>query len=453
MGNKVKTYSITQSLKFFIPSAIGVFLFMMPVPFNGSYNIPIAIIVSKVTSVIAVYMPIIVYIVIIASAIGTIIRKIIKPELMIKNKLIDTLFNPSMIWTIVRILAAVMVIMLIFDSGPQFIISPNTGRFVVDEFLRNFITTIFFAGSLMTLLLEYGFMDFIGAYLSTVFRKVFTLPGRAAIDCITSWLGDAVVAILITSDQYDKGYYSGREASVIATTFSAVSISFTLVIFNQLKLECSFFSFFYATLSTGMIAAVIMPRIPPLSWKKEDYALKNNAIDETRPEGISLFRHAMNLAIDRAENANYSIVNFFKNGLKTLISCGINTMPIVLFIGTATLALNEYTPLFQWLGYPFLPLLNFLKIPEPIAASGTLLAGFGDNFVPAVIAAATIESQFTRFVIGSLSITQIIYMSQVGALILGSNIPVNFKDLVLIFIERTIISLVIVTLIARYIIF
>lgn len=94
-----------------------------------------------------------------------------------------------------------------------------------------------------------------------------------------------------------------------------------------------------------------------------------------------------------------------------------------------------------------------MKIPEPIAASGTLLAGFGDNFVPAVIAAATIESQFTRFVIGSLSITQIIYMSQVGALILGSNIPVNFKDLVLIFIERTIISLVIVTLIAKYIIF
>ena len=296
-------------------------------------------------------------------------------------------------------------------------------------------------------------MDFIGAFMSLVFRKLFTLPGRAAIDCITSWLGDAVVAVLITSDQYDKGYYSAREAGIIATTFSAVSISFTLVIFNQLGLEKTFFAFYYTTLLAGIIAAMIMPRIPPLRWKKDEYMVDNSEIHKTKPENISLFHHAMNLAVDRAANANYSVVTFLKNGLVTLLSCGINTMPIVLFIGTVTLAFNEYTPLFQWLGYPFLPLLKILGIPEALSASGCLLSGFGDNFVPAVIAAATIKSEFTRFIIGSLSINQLIYMSQVGALILGSNIPISFKDLALIFLERTIICLVIITLIAKYIVF
>ena len=82
-----------------------------------------------------------------------------------------------------------------------------------------------------------------------------------------------------------------------------------------------------------------------------------------------------------------------------------------------------------------------------------MLSGFGDNFVPAVIASATIQSEFTRFVVGVLSINQLIYMSQVGALILGSSIPVKFIDLMLIFLERTVICLVIITMIARYIVF
>jgi len=38
-------------------------------------------------------------------------------------------------------------------------------------------------------------------------------------------------------------------------------------------------------------------------------------------------------------------------------------------------------------------------------------------------------------------------------LILGSHIPVKFVDLLLIFIERTILSLFIVTFIAKFIIF
>ena len=39
-------------------------------------------------------------------------------------------------------------------------------------------------------------------------------------------------------------------------------------------------------------------------------------------------------------------------------------------------------------------------------------------------------------------VMQIFYMSELGALILGSDIPVNFGELFVIFIERTIISLV-----------
>lgn len=447
-----KKYNSKQVLKFAIPSLIGIALFMMPVPYNGSYNIPIAIVTSKFTKLLAPIMPYFVYIAIIISAVGYILYKTVQPKFITDHPYIEKLFETTPVYGGIRIFSAMLALMLIFKVGPEFLIGPDTGAFVVDEFLKSFITTIFFAGSLMTLLLDFGFMEFIGTFVAKIFRKVFTLPGRSAIDCITSWLGDAVVAVLVTADQYEKGYYSAREASVITTTFSAVSISFTLVIVNTLSLDDMFFPFFYTTLCAGLICAIIMPRIPPLSKKPNTYMVEGKAVERLDAKG-HLASTALSEAVKRAENSNFNIVNFLKNGIKTMFSCAIGTIPIVLVVGTLTLAVNYYTPIFDWLGYPFYPILKLLGVPEAMEASSCMLAGFGDDFVPAVIASSAIENKMTRFIIGSISINQLIYMSQVGALIMGSKVPVKFIDLFVIFVERTILSVIIISLIARFIVF
>lgn len=64
------------------------------------------------------------------------------------------------------------------------------------------------------------------------------------------------------------------------------------------------------------------------------------------------------------------------------------------------------------------------------------MVGFADMFIPAVLA-STIESDITRFVIAAMSVTQLIYMSEVGALLLGSKIPVKLWELFVIFLLRT----------------
>lgn len=71
-------------------------------------------------------------------------------------------------------------------------------------------------------------------------------------------------------------------------------------------------------------------------------------------------------------------------------------------------------------------------------------------FLPSIIG-ASIKSELTRFVIACVSVTQLIYMSEVGGLLLGSKIPVSLKDLIIIFIERTLITLPIIVLIAHII--
>jgi len=63
----------------------------------------------------------------------------------------------------------------------------------------------------------------------------------------------------------------------------------------------------------------------------------------------------------------------------------------------------------------------------------------------------TLVIDLTCFVVACVYVTQLIYMSGVGGLILGSKIPVSIKVLALIFIQRTLVTLPIVVLIAHII--
>ena len=126
-------------------------------------------------------------------------------------------------------------------------------------------------------------------------------------------------------------------------------------------------------------------------------------------------------------------------------------LPTVMCIGTIALVLANTTQIFEVLGLPFLPLLELLNIPEALAASKTMVVGFTDMFTTTIIAAEAISSNMTKFIVATVSVTQLIYLSEVGGLILASKLPVKFWELFLIFIERTVISLLIVAPIAHLI--
>src|SRR5699024_5349909 len=83
------------------------------------------------------------------------------------------------------------------------------------------------------------------------------------------------------------------------------------------------------------------------------------------------------------------------------------------------------TPVFQWLGMPFIPLLELMQVPYATEASETILIGFADMFLPSVVG-ASIESEMTRFIIAALSVTQLIYMSEVGGVLLCSKVPSKY---------------------------
>ena len=51
----------------------------------------------------------------------------------------------------------------------------------------------------------------------------------------------------------------------------------------------------------------------------------------------------------------------------------------------------------------------------------------------------------------SLSLIQIIYIAEVGAVILQSDLGIDFKKLFLVFLERTILALPVIVLVSNFI--
>ena len=440
-------FKFSSFIKFIVPSLIGILLFMTPVKIDGNFTIPIAFLSNLLVESLGNILPLLAVIVISISAIGSIIIKIFRTE----NKILNSLFNVTPIWLIGRILGMIIAILSYLHIGPEFIWSDSTGSMVLFSLLPALISIFLFAGLFLPLLLNHGLLEFVGSMLTKVMRPIFNLPGRSSIDCITSWLGDGTIGILLTGKQYEEGFYTKKEASIIGTSFSAVSITFSLMVITQVGLGHMFVPFYLTVTFAGIIAAIIVPRIPPLSKKSNTYIDGSTPRKDAEviPEGYTSLSYGLEKALEKAED-NSSIKLFFTDGIKNVVDMWLGVLPIVMAMGGIAVMIAEYTPIFQILGMPFIPFLKLLGIPEAAAASQTLIVGFADMFIPSVLA-ANITSEMTRFIIACVSVTQLIYMSEVGGLLLGSKIPVKFTDLIIIFLERTIITLPVIVLCANII--
>ena len=443
--------SLKDKLKFIIPSLIGVLLFMIPIKHEGDVTIPIAIFSGKLVNFLGEYLVYIITITLIVSAIFSFIATVFKPKFIINNKLLNSLFSTTPIWLTSRVLGGIFGLLVALNVGPEMIINGDTGAFVLHDLLTVLFSIFLFAGLFLPLLLNFGLLEFFGALLTKLMRPVFKLPGRSSIDCITSWLGDGTLGIMLTSKQYEDGFYTEREAATISTTFSAVSITFSLVVINTVGLGNMFVPFYLTVSIAGIVAAIIIPRIYPLSKKKDTYYNgENKKIDESIPSGYTSFSWGYEQAITKARK-NSSIKEFFTDGAKNVLEMWIGVLPVVMCMATIALIIANYTPVFKILGIPFIPLLQLLQVPEAAQASQTLVVGFADMLLPSVVASTTIQSEMTRFIVAAVSVTQLIYMSEVGGVLLGSKIPINIKELIIIFIERTLITLPVIVLIANFI--
>lgn len=445
------TFPFIDYLKFLIPSIIGVLLFMTPFSSEDGVTVPIAYLAGQISAILGDAIPALAVILITISVIGSLVAVFMKPTFIVENAFLNKMFNVSKFWLTARFLGMVFVILTYFEIGPAAIYSLDTGGLLLYDLIPILFSVFLLAGFLLPLLLNFGLLEFFGALLIKVMRPVFKLPGRASLDCLASWVGDGTIGVLLTTKQYEEGYYTKREAAVVATTFSVVSITFSIAILSYMNLANYFVPYYLTLVFAGLVCAVIMPRIPPLSRKAdtgfEEVEFKK---EEAIPSNISPVKWGLNQALTKA-GKNKGISATIKEGYQNVLDMWLGVLPIVMMIGTTALIIAEYTQVFTILGKPFEPILALMQVPEAQAAAQTMVVGFADMFLPAVIGSG-IESELTRFVIAGVSVTQLIYMSELGGLLLGSKLPLKMKDLIAIFLLRTIITLPIFVVVAHIII-
>ena len=434
-------------IRFLIPSGIGVLFFLTPFVIDGQITIGMAYVGDFFINNFQLQLSQLAGIFIVSSVLFSFLFAINERAKKKLRWLSDHLtLHPF--WFTMRMFGAIAAVAYLFQVGPEFLTGVATSGTTLGNLIPITMTYLGIGAVFLPLLVDFGLMELVGVMLSRIFDRVFGLPGRSAIDAMASWMGSGPVGVFITSQQYERGFYTAREAAVICTNFSVVSVSFSLVVIEYIGLGHLFLPYYLSVIGIGFIAALITPRLPPLNRIADNFIDGNPAKgSRTYEPGVRLLPIALDQALDRAANAPSSRELMQRVG-RNVAEIWLSLIPVVMGLGTTALILAEYTPVFAWLGAPIAPILNLFQLEEAQAAAPLILVGFTDMYLPALVG-VNINSELTRFVVATVSVTQLIYMSEVGALIIKSNIPLGFINVAQIFILRTLISLPIAVIIGH----
>jgi len=324
---------------------------------------------------------------------------------------------------------------------------PDTGGVMAGE--GGLLTTLyitFFVGIIaLPLLTDFGLVDFLGVLLGPIMYRVFKVPGYATVDALTSFVGDGTIGIVLTDRQYQGGYYTKRQAYIIASSFSVVGIAFAAAVAEELGFG-SIFPLFYGTiLLVCLIIAFIQARMPMKKFENTYYPEAEPKTVE-RTENVSLIKTAVDSASEQAE-VN-TIKGAFGSSLKHVIDIYVGFIPIIMAVGTLSLIIAEFTPLLDIISFPFVYLYEFLGFSGEAATAmaPASLAGFADMYLPAIFISG-VASEAARFFIGALAFTQLVFLSETGMILTKTEIGLNFWDVTKLFLFRTILSIPILTVI------
>ncbi len=427
--------------KFLLLSFIGVLIFFIPV---HEGKIPLVIFIGYARSIIGAG---------IESFSGTLIvalTVILALSYFTKNKLLQKYFEGvGVVRRTLFTISSIIALLVLTGADIGFIQHPKIGGNVLKMAGIVFLT-IFIAGSLVSFIIRSGIVEFLSTLTEPIMRPVFKLPGRAAVDMLSSFVASAAVGVYFTSLYYEKKAYTQRQACAVVTNFSVISLGYIGVLASLAGLTSMYDTFIIASFIIVFIMGAIMVRIPPISLIN-DRCIDGSEADYL-PEKMSFkerFDHAISEGVHRGKD--FTIKDFYEN-LLTSFKFAHQTICVLVAIATTVLTLVYYTSVFKYLGIPFAPILQALGIPNAEIIAPSVLIGIVEVTLPTLLLVGSGVAQEASFFIVLLSICQIIFFTECGTAILGSKIPLSPWKLILIFLVRTALAIPLVAA-ATHIIF
>lgn len=429
---KVSKFEMSLFLKMIICSFIGIFSFFVSFEWNGKKTILVDHIVSALTTYTPMLVNSYVLILLILGAIYPFVTKKWKTSAV------------NMVLSFFKIGGLLAGVMLIFGFGPAWLFNPDIGPFLLEKLIKPVGLVIPIGTVFLALLVCYGLLEFIGVLMQPIMKPIFKTPGRSAVDAVASFVGSYSVGLILTNRVYKEGKYTAREAAIIATGFSTVSATFMIVVAKTLDLMPHWNTFFWVTLVVTFIVTAITARIYPLNKIKDTY-YEGVAPQPEKVVAKNRLKTAWIEAVEAA-GANPSLGKNLYIHLKDGFIMAMGVIPSILSIGLLGLVLATYTPLFDWLAYVFAPFTYLLQVPEPMLAAKAMSVSIAEMFLPAMIVAGA--DMVTKFIIAVISISAILFFSAVIPVILSTDIPLTIRQMLIIWFQRVVLTLILVTPIA-----
>ncbi|MDO4690567.1 MAG: YjiH family protein [Fusobacterium sp.] len=421
-----KKNSMSNILKFVLYSLLGIFLFFVPIKFLGKSTIPLDHIVTyilKIPHFRAVYGTILV----IVGAILPFYRKTWNKNMT------------SIIFSILKILAIPFVIMAVLGKGPEFLMNKDVIPFIFSKIVAPVITIVPIGAVFLALIINYGLMEFVGVFMRPIMKPIWRTPGRSAIDAVASFVGSYSVALLITNRVYKEGKYTSKEAVIIATGFSTVSATFMIIVAKTLDLLSIWNIYFWSTVFVTFLVTAITARIYPISKKANEYfgGVKGDVEKEVSE---NKFRVAFDEAMKTCSQADGLLKGTLIN-LKDGINLAFNIAPSLMAIGVLGIVIANHTPVFNILAYIIYPFTYISGYEEPFMVAKALSLGIAEMFLPAIL--VTKLSFEVRMLVAITCVSEVLFFSASIPCMMATEIPINFKDYLIIWFERVILSILI----------
>ncbi|MEK4553905.1 YjiH family protein [Jeotgalicoccus sp. FSL K6-3177] len=418
--------------RFFVFSALGLFLFFVPVTMSGTRSIMLDHIVTVIHSIFGENIQYYTLAVVFAGTLIPILTKTWK----------KSAFN--ILFTIFKILGLVIGVMVVFNIGPAFVLDENMGPFLYYSLAINLSLLIPLGGAALGLILGYGFLVFIGVLLEPVMRKLFKTPGRSAMDAMASLVGSYSVGLLITNRTYKEGLYNKKEGLIIATGFSTVSVTIMVVVARTLDLMDHWVLFFIIVILVTFLVTALTAYLPPIRNEKEIYFNDKNSITEEDYEG-NILEYAWYKAKQQSHSARPLREDIWTNFLEAM-KMTASVVPSVLSIGLLGLIIAEYTDVITWISYVYYPLLYMFPLENVPLIAEAVTISIVEMFLPSLLAAEA--DIVTRFIAGVTSISAVVFLSGLVPAVLSTSLNLQVWKLIAVWFIRTVLSLLIVIPIA-----
>ena len=412
--------------KFLFPFFLGVVFFFVPIPAGGRFTVPFDLVVTglrkEFPSHVKTYTFFILQLGVLLSLAAPFTHRLSK-------------FRTSLIFLLLRITGGIFALFFFLDRGPSLLTSGDTRKFMMEILLPSVAVIIPIGASVINMLTSTGTLDFVGTLARPLMRPLYRIPGRAALDILTSWVGSYSVGLYLTRNVFEKGGYSKREAFIIATCFSTVSIGFVGVVASTLNI-LNLFPLIFVGYFIGVFAiAAIIVRIPPTSRIPEEYIAL--PMPEAEARG-NLLRQAVDQALLTAKESP-SLAKLFIKGFWDGLLLAALILSTIASVGSIALLLANHTSLFQYLALPFVPVYKLLGMPHASELAMATVIEVAEMYLPAILVKNS--PLVVKFFVAILSTSQLIFFSSVGPMIMDMfrEIPVKFTHLLFLFLERTLL--------------